>query len=139
MPSEDPLDFDEPHGFLGGEQGPPSRPSDDLESALSTLDVDLDHLEMPRAPRTRLPRAARASDRGSRPLPGMPPERDPGDPPTAKPTRTRQPSTPPARVTAKRQSVAPPVPAAAKRPAIPRAASEDDGGVLIDFDDEEDE
>ncbi|HEY6039788.1 MAG TPA: hypothetical protein VIV58_36155, partial [Kofleriaceae bacterium] len=142
MPSEDPLDFDEPHGFVGGEQGDaPSRPSDDLESALSTLDVDLDHLEVPRAPRARLPRAARASERGSRPLPGMPPERDPGDPPTGKPaprsTRTRQPSTPPARVTAKRQSVAPPVPA--KRAAVPRASSEDDGGVLIDFDDEEDE
>jgi len=133
MPSEDPLDFDEPHGFAGGE--PPSRPSEDLESALSTLDVDLDHLEVPRAQRSRLPRAARASERGSRPLPGMPPERESSDPAIQKP-RTRQPSTPPARVTAKRQSVAPPLPAAAKRPA-PRAASEDDDGVLIDFDDDD--
>jgi len=131
-PPEDSVDFDEPHGFVAGE------PTDDLESALSTLDVDLDHLEVPRAQRTRLPRARRASDRGSRPLPGMPPERAPGDPPTGRtPRPARQPSAPPARVTAKRQSVAPPVPATPKRPAVPRAASEDDGGVLIDFDDDE--
>ncbi|HET9989485.1 MAG TPA: hypothetical protein VFQ65_13230, partial [Kofleriaceae bacterium] len=131
-PSEDSIDFDEPHGFVGGEHG-------DLESALSTLDVDLDHLEVPRAQRTRLPRARRASDRGSRPLPGMPPERAAGDPPTGRttPRPTRQPSAPPARVTAKRQSVAPPVPTTPKRPAVPRAASEDDDGVLIDFDDDE--
>jgi hypothetical protein len=128
-PSDGAIDFDEPHGFA---------PRDDLESALSTLDVDLDHLEVPRPQRTRLPRARRASDRGSRPLPGMPPERAPGDPPTGRSTArpTRQPSAPPARVTAKRQSVAPPVPTAAKRPTAPRAASEDDG-VLIDFDDDE--
>jgi hypothetical protein len=68
----------------------------------------------------------------------MPPERAPGDPPTGRtPRPARQPSAPPARVTAKRQSVAPPVPATPKRPAVPRAASEDDGGVLIDFDDDE--
>ena len=133
-PSDGAIDFDEPHGFAGREQG--GEPGDDLENALSTLDVDLDHLEVPRAQRTRLPRAQRASERGSRPLPGMPPERAPGDPPTGRTPRTRQPSAPPARVTAKRQSVAPPVPAAAKRPAVPRAASEDDG-VLIDFDDDD--
>jgi hypothetical protein len=140
-PSEDSVDFDEPHGFVGGERGDRSEPDprDDLESALSTLDVDLDHLEVPRAQRTRLPRAKRASDRGSRPLPGMPPERAPGDPPTGRtaPRPARQSTAPPARVTAKRQSAAPPLPAAPTRPAVPRAASEDDGGVLIDFDDDD--
>ncbi|HEX7700896.1 MAG TPA: hypothetical protein VF403_09245, partial [Kofleriaceae bacterium] len=136
--SEDPIDFDEPHAFVGGAG---DQSLDSLESALSTLDVDLDHLEVPPQQRTRQPRAQRASDRGSRPLPGMPPERSPLDPPTVKPVGEEpRPRTtgrnvvakPPAPV-AKRPTAAPPIPT--KKP-TPRAASEDDG-VLIDFDDDE--
>ena len=120
--SEDPIDFDEPHAFVGGAR---EQSLDSLESALSTLDVDLDHLEVPPQQRTRQPRAQRASDRGSRPLPGMPPERSPLDPPTGR------------NVVAKPVTKTVPTPApAAPRPTVPRAASEDDG-VLIDFDDDE--
>ncbi|MEO8844487.1 MAG: hypothetical protein ABI591_21040 [Kofleriaceae bacterium] len=133
--SEDPLDFDDPHSFSGGGA---EQSLDSLESALSTLDVDLDHLEVPPPQRTRQPRAERASDRGSRPLPGMPPERSPLDPPTVVPAADDRRSRPTgrnvvAKPAAKRPTAAPPVPA--NKP-IPRAASEDDG-VLIDFDDDE--
>jgi hypothetical protein len=134
--SEDPIDFDEPHGFVGGTG---DQSLDSLESALSTLDVDLDHLEVPPPQRTRQPRAQRASDRGSRPLPGMPPERSQLDPPTVKPVGEE----PRPRTTGRNVVAKPPVPAA-KRPTVappvptkpPRAMSEDDG-VLIDFDDDE--
>ena len=121
---------------------PAGEPADDLESALSTLDVDLDHLEVPLQHRSRRPRAERSSDRGSRPLPGMPPERSPSEPPAASPVARPVPrptahTTP--RPAAKRPSAAPPaVPVAAKRPTAlpPRATSEDDG-VIIDFDDDD--
>lgn len=134
---EDPIDFDEPHGFVGGAA---DQALDSLESALSTLDVDLDHLEVPPQQRTRQPRAQRASDRGSRPLPGMPPEHS-LDPPTVKPvgdeprprTTGRNVVAKPPAPTAKRPTAAPPIPT--KKP-MPRAASEDDG-VLIDFDDDD--
>lgn len=132
-PSSDPVDFDEPHRFAE-----PARGSlDDLENALSTLDVDLDHLAVPDASRAaRAPRASRSST-GVPSLPGMPPERDPDprapayDRPNRTPKRRGQPS--------KRGTAAAPTPVA-KRPApAPRAASEGDGGVLIDFDNEDDD
>ena len=118
------IDFDEPHRFA--EPAPASL--DELESALSTLDVDLDHLEVPQA--TRSPRARRSST-GVTSLPGMPPERAPvTDRPNRTPKRRGQAGQPGQRATA----------APAKKAARPpRAPTLDDGGVLIDFDDDDDE
>ena len=117
------IDFDEPHGFT--EPAPASL--DDLESALSTLDVDLDHLEVPQA--TRSPRARRSSTSVPS-LPGMPPERAPvTDRATDRPNRTPKRRAQPAL----RATAAPPK----KATPAPRAPTLDDGGVLIDFDDDD--
>ncbi len=153
-PPADSIDFDEPHGFAEPSQArPQATPTiDDLESALSTLDVDLDHLEVPVARR----RARRASTAVPG-LPGMPPERAPSDPPTNLPSAQARavvqrelaqraaagdrPNRTPKRrgQPNKRGTAAPPVPATKRpTPATPaRAASEDDGGVLVDFDDDD--
>ena len=145
--------FDEPHGFAAHDPrasspiAPPpyraaqvpsspaklhaprerSRPEEDydLEDALSTLDVDLDHLEVPDSP----------SQSNARPLPGMPPERAPGE------VETVRPGSGSGRVSLpkdSRRSTSAALNAAktTKPPRAKRAVTEDEG-VLIDFDDEE--
>lgn len=102
-PNPESIDFDEPHAFARQDE------NDDLESALSTLDVDLDHLEIPPEKRRRATR-----ERESRPLPGMPPARAQIDPPTVRPTGEDL------------QRIA-------RKPAV---KDDDDDGVLIDFDDD---
>ncbi|HEY0253324.1 MAG TPA: hypothetical protein VGC41_17440, partial [Kofleriaceae bacterium] len=123
-PGPDSVDFDEPHAFAGADT------NDDLESALSTLDVDLDRLADP-------PGHARAKPRASRPLPGMPPERL--DPPTVRPTGDDLRAKPVARNVTPRAGVKSPSKAPApptKRPTRELPDDDDDGGVLIDFDDD---
>jgi len=145
-PEAPPIDFDEPHAF-----GHPQAPLDDLESALSTLNVDLDHLEVPGARQARVRRAST----GIPSLPGMPLERAPADPPTNLPSAQARatvqrdlaqrsaagdrPNRTPKRrgQPNKRGTAAPPTPALKHPTPAPRAASEDDGGVLIDFDDDD--
>ncbi len=141
--------FDEPHGFAASERprgrtsvaNPPrptrdplpsspamlhTEPDDDfdLEDALSTLDVDLDRLEIPRDP----PSQSRA-----RPLPGMPPERAPVEVETVRPggNSSRVPKEAP-RSTAATLNAA----KTSRPPRAKRAVTEDEG-VLIDFDDDE--
>ena len=134
--------FDEPHGFVGDNEPfeVPSQPSVlrsaperarsrpdedyDLENALSTLDVDLDALEIPREQRPQAqPQPARAGSK-SRPLPGMPPER--AEKPTVRPGSRAS-----ARAASPRPSHPQPRP---KR--LKRSVTEDEG-VLIDFDDDD--
>jgi len=107
------LEFDERHsfgrrGFELAEETPD--PIEDLDNALSTLDVDLDRLEVPPADRRRAPVRARA-------LPGMPPER----------ARRVSDAQPP-----QKQSTQP-LPRANVRPRRP----DSDDGVIIDFDDDD--
>jgi hypothetical protein len=98
-------------------------PVEDLDNALSTLDVDLDKLEVPQPDRRRpAPRA--------RPLPGMPPMRPtptpPPEPITVRPGR------------AVRVSDATAKPAKQGTQPLPRSRrAETDDGVLIDFEDDD--
>ncbi|HEY3806218.1 MAG TPA: hypothetical protein VGL61_26625 [Kofleriaceae bacterium] len=101
-----------------------SDPVEDLDNALSTLDVDLDKLEVPQPDRRRpAPRA--------RPLPGMPPMRPTPTPPP-EPITTR-----PGR--ALRVSDATGKPAKQTTQPLPRRRPDTDDGVIIDFDDDDDE
>ena len=110
------VEFDERHDFgrRGFELADDARsdpdPIEDLDNALSTLDVDLDRLEVPPADRRRAPVRARA-------LPGMPPER----------ARRISDAQPP-----QKQSTQP-LPRATQRPRRP----DSDDGVIIDFDDDD--
>ncbi|HEY1817635.1 MAG TPA: hypothetical protein VGG74_35085 [Kofleriaceae bacterium] len=99
-----------------------SDPVEDLDNALSTLDVDLDKLEVPQPDRRRpAPRA--------RPLPGMPPMRPTPTPPP-EPITTR-----PGR--ALRVSDATNKPAKQPTQPLPRRRPDTDDGVIIDFDDDD--
>jgi hypothetical protein len=126
---EDPeVEFDEQHAFgrrafeLAEEPEPTPVPEPaadlDLENALSTLDVDLDHLEVPHDRRRPVQRA--------RLLPGMPPARSSAnDVPTVRPGSTQP------------KQVTQPLP----RSRLSRAKRSDeaDDGVLIDFEDDDED
>ena len=99
---------------------------DDLEDALSTLDVDLDQLEIPRDP---------PSQSHARSLPGMPPERAPGEVEGVRQgSQSGRVSLP--KDSPRSSSAALNARTTTKPPRAKRAVTEDEG-VLIDFDDDE--
>jgi hypothetical protein len=110
------VEFDERHDF--GRRGfelaaDAPDPAQELDNALSTLDVDLNRLEAPLDDRRRSPPRARQ-------LPGMPPER----------SRRISELRPPAKQAPPPKQSTQPLPRPTQRP-------ETDDGVIIDFDDDD--